>query len=786
MKTMHQFIDLTSSVRVNCLERRNNRGSKNSDDLLHSATQVSAHNNDPAAVKATAGHANEVDPANGRVPRHIDGIIRAQKEIMDVIIQGASLEQALTNIVMAANRILQPAICAIHLADPDGKWLRLNPGPGLTADMAQAAELIEIAPGRGAIAAAAHHGKPAMAADLEQDQMCTSLRHFVRQNGRRACAVHPIQNRRNELLGTLTLYYADAPDSSHDRDQMIAFILSLASFAIEIEQRHCEQRFANERFASLAATIPGVIYQRLVTPDGNIRYTYISEGAKDLFGVSPEEILANPQALFACHGPEYRSTFRDRLMKASRDLAMWDVEAQIIARDGEEKWTHAIARPRRQPDGSVLWDGVILDATRIKKTELELRQAREAAEDLSRNYKEVVDMLRSANDRFASLATTIPGVVYQRRVTPDGDIRYTYISEGARDMFGVPPEEILADPDALFACHGPEYRTSFRERLLKASRDLAMWDVQAQIITRDGEEKWTHAIARPRRQPDGSVLWDGVILDATWIKKAELELQKAKELAESSSRAKSLFLAQVGHELRTPLNAVLGFSDVLQSEVFGPLGSDKYRDYATHIHQSGAQLLTVINNILEFTKCGTGTLELAKSEVNVTDILEAVVRQAGPIAESAGVTLTTAADGDLPHIVADRCKLHEILAHLLSNAVKFTPQHGSVQLSAAKSKTGDIVIRVKDTGIGIAEADMPKLLEPFGQADCDLNRQYDGIGLGIPLAANLAKLHGARLTAESEVGLGTTVTLVFPRSRTLERRSCRMSPWQRSPTVVSS
>ena len=785
MKTVNQFIDLTSSVLVNCLGQDNNRGSNHSDDKSHPAFEAREDNNGQSAVRPTPCQASRVDGPNGQASGQIDAIVRAQQDVMDVIIQGASLEQALGNVAMAANGILQPALCAVHLADPDGKWLRLNPGPGLTAQMARAAEVIEVAPDRGAIAAAAHLGKPVMVGDLAQDRRCGGLGRFIRRNGLRACEVQPIHSRRNELLGTLAVYYSEAPGPSPERDRMIAFIVSLAGFAIEIERQHRDQRAANERFASLAATIPGVVYQRLVTPDGDIRYTYISEGAEELFGVSSEEILADPQALFACHGPEYRTTFRERLLKASRELAMWDVEAQIITRDGQEKWTHAIARPRRQPDGSVLWDGVIMDATRIKQTEMELRRAREAAEALSRDYRSVLDMLRSANDRFASLATSIPGVVYQRRVTPGGDISYTYISEGARDLFGVSPEEIVADPDALFACHGPEYRTTFRERLLKASRELTMWDVQAQIITRDGEEKWTHAIARPHRQADGSVLWDGVILDATWIKKAELELHKAKELAESSSRAKSLFLAQVGHELRTPLNAVLGFSDVLQSEVFGPLGSDKYCDYAAHIHHSGTQLLSVINNILEFTRCGTGALELAESEVDLADVLEAAVLETRQSAEAAGVALATAADDDLPGIIADRCKLKEILTHLLSNAVKFTPRYGAVHLSAARSEAGDIVIRVEDTGIGIAEKDMPKLLEPFGQADCDLNRQYDGIGLGIPLAANLARLHGARLTAESEVGLGTTVTLVFPRSRTVEARTGPAPLRQRLRSVVN-
>jgi len=765
MKKTNNVIDLTSNAKLICNINNINHRPPGGSLGLYSPTPAADAVPERAWREQVYDGASGVGGASPAGAEQFDDLVEAQREIMDLILQGASLEQSLTNVALAANHILRPAMCVIHLADPDGRWLRLNPGPGVSAEAAQAAEPVEIGPDRGVIAAAAYRRTPATIADLQGEATAPGLSGFLEQHRFNACEVHPIRGRRTALLGTLTLFRAHATAPCAQRARAIAFLLSLAGFAIEIEQRHRDQRAANERFASLAATIPGVVYQRRVTADGDIRYTYISEGARDLFGVSPDEILADPEALFACHGPEYRTTFRERLLKASRELTLWDVEAQIITRDGEEKWTHAIARPRRQPDGSVLWDGVILDATWIKKTELELRGAREAAEAMSRNYRDAVTMLRSANDRFASLAATIPGVVYQRRVSPDGDIRYTYISEGAQDLFGVSPEEILADPEALFACHGPEYRTTFRERLLKASREMSMWDVQAQIITRDGEEKWTHAIARPRRQPDGSVLWDGVILDATWIKKAEIELTKAKELAESSSRAKSLFLAQVGHELRTPLNAVLGFSDVLLSEVFGPLGSDKYRDYARHINQSGAQLLTVINNILEFTRCGTGTLELSENRVSVREVMERAVRQAAPIAESAGIELTMAADRDLPDIVADGCKLHEILAHLMSNAVKFTPQYGSVHLSASRSGAGDVVIRIKDTGIGIAAEDMPKLLEPFGQADCDLNRQYDGIGLGIPLAANLAKLHGARLTAESEVGLGTTVTLIFPHER---------------------
>jgi len=614
-------------------------------------------------------------------------------------------------------------------------------------------------------AAAVFRNEPVVVTDIATDPQWVEFGRLARPHGLRAAWSQPILSRDSGTLGAVIFCFSQPQEPNADDCQVMESIAALAQFAIDYEKRERSRRFANERFEALANTILGVVYQRVVTPDGDIRYTYISEGAKDLFGVSAEEILADPKALFDCHGPEYRATFRERLLEASRNLEIWDVEAQIITRDGEEKWTHAKARPHRQPDGSVLWDGVILDATWIKKTELELRRAKEAAEASSRAYAKLLAKFRSANERFVSLAATIPGVVYQRQVTPDGEIRYTYISEGSEDLFGVSPDEILADPQALFDCHGPEYRATFRERLLKASRDLEMWDVEAQIITRDGQEKWTHAIARPHRQPDGSVLWDGVILDATWIKKTELELRKAKEAANASSRAKTAFLAQIGHELRTPLNAIIGFSEILVCQSHGALGNSKYLEYSEHINNSGLHLLELIEDILQFTKSETGRLELVESKFSIEHVVDLVVRQIAPSAETAQVRLNKRIDNNLPDFFGDAGKIKKLIAKLLSNAIKFTPQGGDVRISATVDSLGDIVIRVTDTGIGITPGDIPKVFEPFGQVDSELSRKYEGTGLGIPLAVAMTKLHGGRLAFESEIGSGTTATLVLPKAR---------------------
>jgi len=375
------------------------------------------------------------------------------------------------------------------------------------------------------------------------------------------------------------------------------------------------------------------------------------------------------------------------------------------------------------------------------------------------------EALHSANERFTSLAASIPGVVYQRRVTTGGDIAYTYISEGALDIFGVSAENILADPDALFDCHGPEYRADFRERLLEASRKLEMWDVEAQIVTANGEEKWTHAIARPHLDRDGSVLWDGVILDATRIKQAEYELRSAKESAEAANRAKTTFLAQISHELRTPLNAVIGFAEMLSQQHFGPLGHHKYDDYANHIKKSGRHLLDVINSILEFTDLETGNAVIRESKIDLAKVIGSVAADTRSAAKAKNIEISVAIYEDFPLVLGDEEKLGFIFQTLISNGVKFTPDGGKVRIEGRRDEDGNVAIAVIDTGIGIAPDDIPKVFQPFAQIDDELSRKYEGIGLGVSLSVAMAEIHGGSISVDSKLGHGTKVVLTLPMSR---------------------
>jgi signal transduction histidine kinase len=259
-------------------------------------------------------------------------------------------------------------------------------------------------------------------------------------------------------------------------------------------------------------------------------------------------------------------------------------------------------------------------------------------------------------------------------------------------------------------------------------------------------------------QGDGALV-SRAIRYAIERKRIELQLVEAKEKAELASRAKSQFLANMSHELRTPLNAIIGFSEVLASDL---AAAERNRvEYARDIHSSGAHLLQIINEILDLSKIEAGKLELELEPVSVGGVVAACCRLVAERAAEAGLTIDVAAALDLPTLKADEHKLKQVVLNLLSNAVKFTPSGGSISIRAAVEGEA-LVIAVSDTGIGIAEGDIPKALAPFIQLDSTLARRYPGTGLGLSLSKSLVELHGGEFRLDSALGQGTTVTLRFP------------------------
>ena len=250
------------------------------------------------------------------------------------------------------------------------------------------------------------------------------------------------------------------------------------------------------------------------------------------------------------------------------------------------------------------------------------------------------------------------------------------------------------------------------------------------------------------------------------LEKQYHELEKTRDAAESSNRAKSHFLANISHELRTPLNAIIGFSSILMNQLFGTLGDAKYLEYAKDINESGSHLLEIINDILDLSKAEAGKLILNYEEVYISKAINKCITIISDRANKGKVTITTDVSKMLPPLIVDRLRFVQILLNVISNAIKFTPEGGSVHISVTtKEIDGEVtefIIKIQDTGIGMSDADIEHAFQSFGQVDSGLNRKYEGTGLGLPLTQKLLELHYGNLKIESEVDKGTLVTLSFP------------------------
>jgi len=304
----------------------------------------------------------------------------------------------------------------------------------------------------------------------------------------------------------------------------------------------------------------------------------------------------------------------------------------------------------------------------------------------------------------------------------------------------------------------PEISRQTVENRLKAHQDAT-----GEIVQQLTGGRWV--LTRERKTKEGGTVCFHT--DITKMKQQEHAFRKseqaerqAREAAERADRTKSSFLATMSHELRTPLNAVIGFSQIMEQGIFGPQPA-RYREYATLIRRSGEHLLTIINDILDIAKLQSGKTELHLEVAPLDAIIEESVRLMEAQAKAANITLSCRIGRDIPPVHADLTRLRQVVLNLLSNAIKFTPNGGKVSIEANVWE-GAVMITVTDTGIGMAEKDIPRALEPFGQISNTMTRAHEGTGLGLPLSKSLIELHGGHFEIKSAPGIGTAITITLP------------------------
>ncbi len=350
------------------------------------------------------------------------------------------------------------------------------------------------------------------------------------------------------------------------------------------------------------------------------------------------------------------------------------------------------------------------------------------------------------------------------RAIPEG--RFVEVNPALADMLGYDgPQDMM---DSVHDIEGqlyvnPEDRVILRERRDGAER---LERQELRWRRKDGSIIWVSVGVRAIHDDEGPVKYfEGAAIDITAWRANEWGLIHAKEEAELANRAKSEFLAHMSHELRTPLNCIIGFSQILMGEMFGSLGHGNYKEYVGDIHTSGLHLLNVISDILDISKIEAGELNISEEMVDVPNVLLTCMKMMRERSDRAQLILATEVASDIPKLWADELRIKQIVLNLLSNAVKYTPPGGRVTVSAAVDQERRMVFTFSDTGIGIAEEDMARVLAPFEQVRDSPILASEGTGLGVYLSRVLAELHGGTLGIESEPHKGTEVTVTLPADR---------------------
>ena len=505
-------------------------------------------------------------------------------------------------------------------------------------------------------------------------------------------------------------------------------------------------RAAQVQLESMTSAVPGVVYQFLQSPAGDWKFTYLSKGIIDLYEVTPEEGLRDHNALTQCILPEYRVGHKEAVDRSAASLTLWVHEHIIRTPSGKLRWIRGQALPQRRDDGSVFWNGILVDISERKQMENALREQEEFFRLIAENLEGFVAVLDVDGRRLYASPS------YERLL-------------GQRELSGTLSFDDICPAD--------------RDRVVKAFRETVTQGIgrylEYGVMAADGSVRQMESRGGVIRDNAGRTTRVVVVShDVTERKAAEAELEQhrhhleqlvfsrtaelaaARDAAEAANRAKSVFLANMSHELRTPMNGIMGMTELALRRATDPRQSD----YLSRSLQASRHLLALINDILDLSRIEADRLTLHDQDFSLALLLGEVVQMMGEQARAKGLHLFSEISRTLPdRCCGDALRLKQVLLNLIGNAVKFS-ERGEIGVRAELIEEDSCSllfrIEVSDQGIGLTPEQQARLFHAFTQADDSLARKYGGSGLGLIISQRLARLMGGDVGVLSEAGVGST------------------------------
>ncbi|HYG86556.1 MAG TPA: PAS domain S-box protein [Azospirillum sp.] len=521
--------------------------------------------------------------------------------------------------------------------------------------------------------------------------------------------------------------------------------------AIQLVGRDTTQRrLAEQERVRLAAMINrspvvGIVWRT----EGRLPVEFVTENLGQQLHLGSGRLMFGEAGLLDVVHPDDRAALAAWVEDCPHVTAPWKTAVRIVNDDGEARWVSI----RAWRAGADRMEAVLVDITTQRNASLTLRER-------ERRFRAIFDH----TFEFIGLLDT-DGRMIEANETSLSFVEATKESVYGRHFWETP-----------WWTHSPADQELLKDGVRRAARgEFVRFDTVH--TAPDGRAIHVDFSLRPIFDEAGAVVYlvpEG--RDITELKQAEAALLAAKREAEAANRSKTQFLAVMSHELRTPLNAILGYSEVMQTGLFGPVGNDRYKGYVDAIHLSGQHLLGIIDDILEISRIELGVLEMSEEVVPVGELVGRAAQILTNRAAETGVTLEFDVPPVLPWLRCDGRRVIQMLVNLAFNGIKFTRRGGTVAISARTRGDGGVDLAVRDNGRGIAPEDMARVWEPFGQAGNAHTRPAGGVGLGLTITKALIEAHGGSIRMESELYKGTVVTLSFPASRCEEREEPEALP----------